>query len=73
MYKKIYDYIVNIEDKEREFYFEHIDKFMKDYENGFESYKEFGKRLNELVNENKKFEDLEEIENFLYKKIYNND
>ena len=70
MYKRIYDYIVNIEEKERETYFQHMERFINSYENGFESYKEIGIELSKLLEENKKFEELEEMEDFLWHKIY---
>lgn len=70
MYKKIYDYLIDIEQTERETYHENILKFIEDYENGFEDYKEIGKRLSKLLEENKKFEELEDMENFLWKKVY---
>lgn len=70
MYKKIYDYLIDIEQTERETYHEHVRKFIEDYENGFEDYKEIGKRLSKLLEENKKFEELEDMENFLWKKVY---
>jgi hypothetical protein len=70
MYKKIYEYLIDIEEKERESYHENIRNFIEDYESGFEDYKEIGKRLTSLLEENKKFEELEDMENFLWKKVY---
>ena len=72
MYKKIYDYIVDIDIKEREDYFKKIENFISEYQNGMESYKQIGERLSSLLNENKKFEELEDMENFLWGKVYNN-
>lgn len=71
MYKKIYDYIVSIDIEEREAYFNNIEKFINEYQNGMESYKQIGERLESLLKENKKFEELEVMENFLWKKVYN--
>ena len=78
MYKKIYDYIVNIDITERENYFKHIDNFINDYQNNEMcdditnfSYKKLGERLSSLLKENKKFEELEVMENFLWNKVYN--
>lgn len=71
MYKKIYEYIVSIDIKEREDYFNNIEKFIDEYQNGMESYKQIGERLESLLKENKKFEELEVMENFLWKKVYN--
>lgn len=71
MYKKIYDYIVSIDIEEREDYFNNIEKFIDEYQNGMESYKQIGERLESLLEENKKFEELEVMENFLWGKVYN--
>jgi hypothetical protein len=71
MYKKIYDYIVSIDMEEREDYSNNIEKFINEYQNGMESYKQIGERLESLLKENKKFEELEVMENFLWNKVYN--
>lgn len=72
MYKKIYDYIVSIDIEEREDYFNNIDNFISEYQNGMESYKQIGDRLSSLLKETRKFEELEDMEDFLWDKVYNN-
>ena len=71
MYRKIYEYIVDIEIKERENYHEHIEKFIEEYENGIETYEQIGEKLSKLLKETRKFEELEDMENFLWEKVYN--
>ena len=71
MYRKIYEYIVDIEIREREDYHEHIGNFIEEYENGIETYKQIGEKLSKLLEETRKFEELEDMENFLWEKVYN--
>ena len=70
MYRKIYEYIVDIEIREREDYHEHIEKFIEEYENGIETYEQIGEKLSKLLKETRKFEELEDMENFLWEKVY---
>lgn len=70
MYGKIYDYIIDIDIREKEYFFKDMQEFIIDYQNGFESCKELGKRLEKLAEESKKLEELEDIEDFLWEKIY---
>ena len=71
MYKKIYDYIVSIDIEKREIYFEKMRRFYDNFESGFQDYKEIGKRLEELLADNRELEELEDMENFLWGKVYN--
>lgn len=71
MYKKIYEYIVDIEIKEREDYHKHMENFIEEYENGIETYEQIGEKLSKLLEETRKFEELEDMENFLWEKVYN--
>lgn len=73
MYKKIYEFIIDVELKEREDYHEHINEFIEEYENGFETYKDIDKKLSKLLEETKKFEELEDMESFLWEKVYHNE
>lgn len=71
MYKKIYDYIVSIDIEKREIYFEKMRRFYDNFESGFQDYKEIGKILEELLADNRELEELEDMENFLWGKVYN--
>lgn len=70
MYKKIYEYIVENNLIESERFYKELKKFNNDFESGFESYKETRERLEKLLKMNKGLEELEDMQEFLWEKIY---
>ena len=76
MYKEIYEYLCKIDLEKREIADGKMQKFIKDYNDyefcGNNYNKNVREQLEMLTKEFKQMEELEEMRNFLWNKIYNN-